>query len=97
MQRHSQSVEIFVFSFCSQAAISAFAEHSASSLGLSRVKSRRGGRIEEAHYAGLREKSGTGLLIEMRLKARWGLRRSEAMPVNSEFPDLGFKRLSGYP
>jgi hypothetical protein len=54
-QRHSQSVEIFVFSFCSQAAISPFAENSASSLGLGRAKSRPGGRIEEARYAGLRE------------------------------------------
>jgi hypothetical protein len=68
-QRHSQSVEIFVFSSCSQAAISAFAENSASSLGPGRAKSRRGGRIEEARYAGLREKSGNGLLIEKGLKA----------------------------
>jgi hypothetical protein len=30
------------------------------------------------------------------LKAKRGLRRSEAMPVNSKFPDLGFKRLSRY-
>jgi hypothetical protein len=80
-----------VVSFCSHAAISAFAENSASSLGLGRAKSRRGGIIEKARYAGLRKKSGNRLL-----KARRGLRRSEAMPVNSEFPDLGFKRLSGY-
>jgi len=33
-QRKSQSVELFAFSFFSQAAISAFAESSASSLGL---------------------------------------------------------------
>lgn len=30
------------------------------------------------------------------LTARRGLGCSEPMPVNSEFPDLGFKRLSGY-
>jgi hypothetical protein len=64
-QRHSQSVEIFVFSFCSQAAISAFAENSASSLELGRAKSLRGGRIEEARYSGLREKSEHGLLVEI--------------------------------
>jgi hypothetical protein len=64
-QRHSQSVEIFVFSFCSQAAISAFAENSASSLGLGRAKFHQVGRIEEAHYTGLREKSGKGLLVEI--------------------------------
>jgi hypothetical protein len=52
-----QSVEIFVFSFWSQAAISAFAENSASPLGLGWAKSHRSGRIEEARYAGLREKS----------------------------------------
>lgn len=59
-QCHSQSVEIFVFNFCSQAAILSFAENSASPLGPRRVKSRRGGLIEEAHYAGLREKFGNG-------------------------------------
>ena len=64
-QCHSQSVEIFVFSFCSRAAISAFAENSASSLGPGRPKSRRGGRIEEARYAGLREKFKNGLLTEI--------------------------------
>jgi hypothetical protein len=64
-QHHSQSVEIFVFSFCSQAAISAFAENSASPLALGRAKSRPGGRIEEVRYAGLREKSGNGLLVKI--------------------------------
>jgi len=63
-QRHSQSVEIFVFSFCRQAAISAFAENSALSLGLSRSKSHRGVRIEEVRCTGLREKSGNGLLVK---------------------------------
>jgi hypothetical protein len=62
-QGHSQSVEIFVFSFCSQAAISAFAENPASSLGLGRAISRPGGRIEKARCTGLREKSGNGLLV----------------------------------
>jgi hypothetical protein len=33
-QRHSQSIEIFVFSFCSQAENLAFAENSASPPGL---------------------------------------------------------------
>jgi len=69
---HSQSVEIFVFSFCCQATISAFAENSASSLVLGRAKSRRGGRIEEARYVGLREKSGKGLLIEIRPEGQTG-------------------------
>jgi hypothetical protein len=52
-QRHSQSVEIFVFSFCSQAAISAFAENSASSLALGLAKSHRGGRIERGVLRGI--------------------------------------------
>jgi hypothetical protein len=43
-QRHSQSVEIFVFSFCSYAAISAVAENPASHLGLGQIPSGR--RIE---------------------------------------------------
>jgi hypothetical protein len=64
-QGHSQSVEIFVFSFCSQAAISAFAENPASSLGLGRAKSRPGGRIVKARSTGLREKSGNGILVEI--------------------------------
>src|SRR5580693_9459810 len=62
-QGHSQSVEIFVFSFCSQAAISAFAENPASSLALDRAKPRPGGRIEKARCTGLSEKSGNGLLV----------------------------------
>jgi hypothetical protein len=72
-QRHLQSVEIFVFSFCSQAAISAFAENSASSLRLVAPNPvGAGGRIEEARYAGLREKSGNGLLIEIRPEGQTG-------------------------
>jgi hypothetical protein len=62
-QGHSQSVEIFVFSFCSQAAISAIAENPASSLGLGRAESRLGGRIEEARCTGLRENAGNCLLV----------------------------------
>ena len=46
-QGHSQSVETFVFSFCSQAAISAFAENPASSSGLGRAKSRSGARMRD--------------------------------------------------
>jgi hypothetical protein len=41
-------------------------------LGLGRAKSRRGGRIEEARYAGLREKSRNGLLIEIRPEGQTG-------------------------
>ena len=59
-------------SFCSDAAISAFAEKSASYWGMARAKSRRGGRFEGAHYAGLREKSGNGLLIEIRPEGQTG-------------------------
>src|SRR5712664_3726049 len=47
-QRHSQSVELFVFSFFSQAAISAFAENSASFLGLVAPNPVAAGRFEEA-------------------------------------------------
>jgi hypothetical protein len=53
--------------------------------GRGRAKSRGGGHIEESRYAGLGERTG-----------RWELGGSEAMPVNPELPDLGFKRLSGY-
>jgi hypothetical protein len=67
-QGHSQSVGIFVFSFCGQAAISAFAENPASPLGLSRAKSRPGGRIEKARCTGLREKSGNWLLVVIGLE-----------------------------
>jgi hypothetical protein len=94
-QCHSQSVEIFVLSFSTHAAISALAENSASLLGLDRAESRRGGRIEEAHHTGLRKKEA-GLESKRGLMAMRRLRRPEAMAVNSEFPDLGFKRLSGY-
>ena len=59
-------------SFCSHAAISAFAENSASSLGLGRAKSRPGGRIEEACCAGLGEKFGNGLLIEIGSEGQTG-------------------------
>ena len=50
--------------------MSAFAENSASSFGLARAESRDGGPIDEARYAGLGEKSGIGLLIEIRLEAQ---------------------------
>jgi hypothetical protein len=62
-QGQSQSVEIFVFSFCSQAAISAFAENPASSSGLGRAKSRPGAGIEKARCTELREKSGNWFLV----------------------------------
>jgi hypothetical protein len=65
-QCHSQSVEIFVLSFSTHGAISALAENSASFFGLDRAESRRGGRIEEAHHTGLREKFGNGSRIELR-------------------------------
>jgi hypothetical protein len=74
-QRHSQSVEVFVFSLCSQAAISAFAENSASSLGLGRAKSCQRWRIEGARYAGLREKSGNELLDEIGPEGQTGTTR----------------------
>jgi hypothetical protein len=59
-QRHSQSVELFIFSFFSQAAISAFAENSASFLGLVAPNPVAPGRFEEAPHAGLREQSANG-------------------------------------
>jgi hypothetical protein len=80
-------------SFCRHAAISAFAENSASCLGLGQIPSGR--RIEEGHYVE-REVWNPD---SNRNDAQWprrGLRRSEAMPINSKFPDLGFERLSGY-
>ena len=61
-----------------------------------RAKLRRRGRIAEAHYAGWREEFGNGSGIEKRPEGYRGLRGFEAMPVNSEFPNLGFKRLSRY-
>src|SRR4029077_3264713 len=70
-QRHSQLVDTFVFSFCSQAAISAFAENSASTLGLARAKSHRGGAHRRG-YAGLREKCGIGFLVETGTEGQTG-------------------------
>jgi hypothetical protein len=55
-QRHSQSVELFIFSFFSQAAISAFAENSASFLGLVAPNPVAAG----APHAGLREQFANG-------------------------------------
>jgi hypothetical protein len=59
-QRHSQSVELFVFSFFSQAAISAFAENSASFLGLVAPNPVAAERFAEAPHAGLREQFANG-------------------------------------
>jgi hypothetical protein len=59
-QRHSQSVELFIFSFLSQAAISAFAENSASFLGLVVPNPVAAGRFEEAPHAGFREQFANG-------------------------------------
>jgi hypothetical protein len=63
-QRQSQSVELFAFSFFSQAAISAFAESSASSLGLVAPNPVAAERFAEAPHAGLREQFANG--FEMR-------------------------------
>ena len=57
-QRRSQSVEIFVFSFCSQAAISAFAENSASPLGLRGAKSCRVGLTQKGSLPWIERKVG---------------------------------------
>jgi len=54
-QRHSQSVELFIFSFFSQAAISALAENSASFLGLVAPNPVAAARFQEAPHPGLRE------------------------------------------
>jgi hypothetical protein len=62
-----------VFSFFRQAAISAFAENSASSPGLGCAESRCGGPFEEAHYAALREKSGNGFLSEVTPEGKTGI------------------------
>jgi hypothetical protein len=51
--RHSQSVELFVFSFFSQAAISAFAENPASFLGLVAPNPVAAGRFEEELIFGI--------------------------------------------
>jgi len=59
-QRHSQSVDLFIFSFFSQAAISAFAENSASFLGLVAPNPVAAGRFEEAPHTGLREQFANG-------------------------------------
>jgi len=59
--RHSQLVGIFVFSFFRQAAISAFAENSASFLGLVAPNPVAAERFAEAPHAGLREQFANGL------------------------------------
>jgi hypothetical protein len=63
--------------FVSQAAISAFAQNSASSsLGLRGPQSRSVGRIEESALRGLREKFENGLATEMRPGRQTGTRMS---------------------
>jgi hypothetical protein len=59
-QRHSQSVELFVFSFFKKAAISAFAENSASFLGLVAPNPVAAERFAEAPHTGLREQFANG-------------------------------------
>jgi len=59
-QRHSQSVELFVFSFFNQAAISAFAETSASFLELVAPNPGAAERFAEAPHARLREQFANG-------------------------------------
>jgi hypothetical protein len=68
-QGHSQPVEVLVFSYGNQAAISAFAENSASSSGLGRAKSCRGRAHRRGALRGLREKFEDGFLIKVKPKA----------------------------